>query len=119
MINANEAIANAPKSQYYGRNVAWYFNLSRKIERFLEKLARSMEAYRKFMVRRTMKEMWKIGEHVQTDHGTGVVIKNTFLYNTFAMGGWIQTDVRYDTAPKEATSYPHVGHYNQIFLERL
>lgn len=117
MIDTKQAIENAPRSHYYGRQVPWYFHLSLKIERWLNKFSRLLEDQRKLSVRRTMKEMWPVDTRVVTDHGKGTVVKNTYLYNTFAMGGWIETDVRYDGAPITATSYPDVGHYNQIFLE--
>jgi len=118
MINPKEAIENAPINQYYGHKTPWYFRLSYKIERGFEKLAWFMEQQRRLHVRHIMKEMWKVGDRVITHHGKGVVIKNVYLYNTHGMGGWIQTDVRYDGAPIDATSYPDVGHYNQVFLEK-
>ena len=123
-INSKEALENATRQQYYGRDVAWHFHLSYKIECGLEKLASLMEKQRRAAVRRKMKEMWKVGERVQTQHGSAIVIKNIFLYNTFSMGGWIQTDVRFDNPPESSLqngktdSYPYIGHYNQIFLEK-
>ena len=82
-----------------------------------------MEQQRRFAIRRTLKEMWKVGDRVMTQHGQATVVKNIFLYQTSAMGGWIQTDVRYDNPPEpglqngKTDSYPYIGHYNQIFLE--
>jgi hypothetical protein len=118
MIDTKQAIATAPRSQYYGRSVPLHMTISYHVGRALERMARMFDAERRWMVRRTMKEMWVVGSRVSTAHGNGVVIKNTLLLNTFSMGGYIQTDVRYDSAPADAPNeYPHVGHYNQIFVE--
>lgn len=123
MTYAEKAITNAPRSQYYGREVPWYFHLSYKIQCQVERLARLLERQRKAMVRHTMKEMWKVGQRVKTQYGLATVVKNTTYYNTFGMGGFIQTDVRYDTPPEpglqngKTDQYPYIGHYNQIFLE--
>jgi hypothetical protein len=123
-IDTKQAIAEATRAQYYGRETPWQFHLSYKIERGLERLARLLERHRKAMVRRAMKEMWPIDQRVMTNRGPATVIKNRLLYNTFGMGGWIETDVRYDTPAEQPShqqinDYPYIGHYNQIFLERL
>lgn len=118
MIDAKQAISTAPRKEYYGHRMPWYMTLSYQIERSIDKISHGLDKSRGLIVKCTMKEMWPVGSRVTTYHGNGTVIKNTLLFNTFHMGGFIQTDVRYDGAPLDATQYPDVGHYNQIFLER-
>jgi hypothetical protein len=118
MIDCDLAMAKASRQQYYGRSMPWHMTVSYKIGGILKNIAYSLEKGRKHTVRLTMKEMWPVGTRVFTNHGDGTVIENTLLYNTYGMGGYIETDVRYDNAPVDAPNkYPYVGHYNQIFLE--
>lgn len=119
MIDTKKAIKDARRSQYFGRvKLTYSMILSERFEKALAKITPSFRQYRKNKIDRTLKYMWQVGDRVTTAHGNGTVISNYKAIDSDGMGGFIQTDVRYDTAPPEATSHPDVGHYNQIFLER-
>jgi len=125
MIDTKKAIHEAKRSEYFGRvKLTKSMVLSEWFERFLLEITPSFRQYRKNKINRTLKYMWDVGDRVITSQGGATVVRNYKSIDSDGMGGFIQTDVRFDNPPEpnlqtgNINSYPYIGHYNQIFLER-
>ena len=119
MIDTKQAIKDAKRSEYFGRSKqTLLMKASFKFEYSIKHLLNFLPQWRHNKVERTLTHLFEVGERVNTYHGAGTVIKSYKSIASNGEDGFVSVDVRYDTAPADATSYPDVGHYNQIFLER-
>lgn len=119
MTDLNQRLKDAKRSEWCDREkLPWWIKASYRAEIVIRRLPSLMERQRHNAIERTLQFMFSEGDHVATPHGPGTVVHMYKAVNTNGMGGFVQVDVRYDTSPSDATSYPHVGHYNQIFLDK-
>ncbi len=120
MIDTKQAIKDAKRSEYFGDSkLTVLMRLSYRFERSVTHICYLLPAWRKNKIDNKLRILFSMGERVNTPHGTGSVISNYKSIQTDGMGGFVSVDVRYDEEQSERTNYQKVGHYNQIFLERI
>lgn len=120
MIDTKQAIKDAKRSEYFGDSkLTAAMRLSYRFERSVQHLLYALPSWRKNKIDNKLRIMFSMGERVNTPHGTGTVVSNYKAIQSDGMGGFVSVDVRYDVEPSDRTNYQKVGHYNQIFLERI
>ena len=120
MKDTKQLIKEAKRSEYFGKSKqTLLMKASLSFERSVNHIPNLLRLWRHSKVERTLKHMFEVGDRVATYHGTGMVIKSYKSVASNGEDGFVSVDVRYDTSPPESTNYPDVGHYNQIFLERI